>query len=342
MVLPHPIRPAIVPNRRNPVSKLPMKNQTTWVLTEGMAGMVTQAVGLAEAVGLPFEQKTITLRAPWRWLPPRFWPQGTLGLAPSSDPLTPPWPDLVISCGRKSVGPALAVKHRSGGKCFAVHIQNPHVPSRAFDLIVAATHDGLIGDNVVVTRSALHRTTPARLKAEGMAYTDVLATRPRPLIAVLVGGPNRVYHMTPEIITDFASKLTAFAKTTGGSLAVTPSRRTGADNVAALQAGLKDSDAVIWDGTGDNPYFGYLAHADQIVVTCDSVSMVSEACATGKPVYVFDLPGGGKKFRLFHDGLREQGVTRAFTGAPDDWQYEPFDDTASVAAEIRKRMASAA
>lgn len=319
-----------------------MTKQTAWVLTEGMAGMVTQAVGLAEAVGLPFAQKTITLRTPWRWLPPRFWPQGTLGLAPSGDPLTPPWPDLVISCGRKSVGPAMAVKHHSGGKSFAVHIQHPHVSSRAFDLIIAATHDRLTGDNVLVTRGALHRTTQARLEAEGAAYTEALAERPRPLTAVLVGGPNRVYRMTPDIITDFASKLSAFATASGGSLAVTPSRRTGADNVAALQAGLKNSDAVIWDGTGDNPYFGYLAHADQIVVTCDSVSMVSEACATGKPVYVFDLPGGGTKFQLFHEGLRAQGVTRAFTGVPDDWQYEPFDDTASVAAEIRKRMKSAA
>ena len=83
-----------------------MTNSIAWVLTEGMAGMVTQAVGLAEAVGFPFQEKTIRLRAPWRWLPPQFWPSGVMGLDSTSDPLAPPWPDLVISCGRKSIGPA--------------------------------------------------------------------------------------------------------------------------------------------------------------------------------------------------------------------------------------------
>ncbi|NKB55560.1 MAG: hypothetical protein GKS00_04405 [Alphaproteobacteria bacterium] len=318
-----------------------MTEKFAWVLTEGMAGMVTQAVGLAEAVGLPFEEKVIKLSLPWRWLLPRFWPRGVAGLAGTSDPLTPPWPDLVISCGRKSVGPALSVKHQSGDRTFAVHIQNPHLSSGAFDLIVAATHDRLTGENVVVTKGALHRTTAARLDAAGAGYRDALAAVPRPLTAVLVGGPNRVYRMTPDVMKIFASKLKAFTEATGGSLAVTPSRRTGAENVAALRAGLKDTAAVIWDGTGDNPYFGYLALADQIVVTCDSVSMVSEACATGKPVYVVDLPGGGDKFRQFHDDLRKDGITRPFTGVPEDWHYEPFDDTARVAAEIQRRMGHA-
>jgi mitochondrial fission protein ELM1 len=260
----------------------------------------------------------------------------------ASDALTPPWPDLVISCGRKSIGPALEVKRRSGGRSYCVHIQNPHLPSSAFDLVVAATHDSLSGNNVIVTRGAIHRVTEARLKAAGAEYAETLAGLPRPLTVVLVGGSNRVYSMTPDAVADFTVKLAAFAASTGGGLAVTPSRRTGARNIAALQAGLKETSAMIWEGTGDNPYFGYLALADQIIVTCDSVSMVSEACATGKPVYVFDLPGGGNKFRRFHETLRQEGITRAFTGVPEDWRYEPFDDTARVAAEIRNRMAHAA
>ena len=316
-----------------------MASSVAWVLTEGMAGMVTQAVGLAEAVGLPFEGKTVTLRAPWRWLPPRYWPSGVMGLHAASDPLTPPWPRLVISCGRKSVGPALAIKRLSGGQSFCVHIQNPHVPLRSFDLVVAGAHDDLSGENVVVTKGAIHRVTRERLQAAAKEYAIALADLPRPLTAVLVGGPNRVYRMTPEIVADFAAKLAAYGAATGGTLLVTPSRRTGARNIVALQRGLEKSAAVIWNGTGDNPYFGYLSHADQIVATCDSVNMVSEACATGKPVYVFDLPGGSAKFKRFHETLRSEDITRAFTGNPEDWRYEPFDDTARVAAEIHKRMA---
>lgn len=316
-----------------------MKDRTAWVLTEGMAGMVTQAVGLAEAVGLPFDVKTIKLRVPWRWLPPRVWPGGVLGLSAESDPLSAPWPDLVISCGRKSVGPAREIRRRSGGQTFGVHIQNPHVRANSFDLIVAATHDAMRGGNVIVTKGAIHRVTRDRLREAAAEYEDRLASLPRPLTTVLVGGPNSVYRMTPDIIASFSERLTSFADTAGGTLLVTPSRRTGEANVAALREGLREANAIVWDFNGDNPYFGYLAHADQIVVTCDSVSMVSEACATGKPVYVFDLPGGSAKFAQFHDALRAEGITRPFTGTPEDWRYEPFDDTGMVAAAIRDRMA---
>ena len=165
---------------------------------------------------------------------------------------------------------------------------------------------------------------------------------PRPLITVLVGGSNRVYSLSPKTVADFVCKLAGFIEVIGGTLLVTPSRRTGETNVAALQAGLQGCRAEIWDGTGGNPYFGYLAHADQIIVTSDSVSMVSEACATGKPVYVFDLPGGSVKFRKFHQMLRKEGITRPFTGEPCDWCYAPFDDTAYVAAEICRLMARSA
>ena len=136
--------------------------------------------------------------------------------------------------------------------------------------------------------------------------------------------------------------LVRLAKTSGAGLAVTPSRRTGAANEAVLREGLAAVPSVIWDGEGENPYFGYLALADAIVVTADSVSMVSEACATGKPVYVFDLEGGSRKFKRFHDNLREAGITRAFEGTLAEWRYRPPDDTERVAREVRRRMRRAA
>jgi len=315
-----------------------MSDKTAWVLTDDKAGMVTQAVGLAEAVGLAFEAKIIRLRAPWAWLPPRFWPGGVMGLAADSDALAPPWPDLVISCGRKAIGPAREIKRRSGGRTFQVYIQNPHIPMRAFDLIVAGAHDRLAGDNVITIQGALHRVTAERLRAAAQEFAPALADLPRPLTAVLVGGANGVYRMTPGIMADFAGRLAAFAAQTGGGLAITPSRRTGRENEAVLRDKLTGRNAVIWNGEGANPYFGYLALADRIVVTCDSVSMVSEACATGKPVHVFDLPGGNAKFQRFHALLRDQNITRPFTGQDAHWTYPPFDDTAKVGAEIRKRM----
>ncbi len=102
---------------------------------------------------------------------------------------------------------------------------------------------------------------------------------------------------------------------------------------------LRGVSAEIWDGSGENPYIGYLALADAIVVTCDSVNMISEACATGKPVYIAELAGAGSsKFLNFQSMLSEAGMARPFTGRLENWQYEPLNETERVAAEVRRRM----
>jgi mitochondrial fission protein ELM1 len=96
--------------------------------------------------------------------------------------------------------------------------------------------------------------------------------------------------------------------------------------------------AVFWDGRGDNPYLGYLGLADALIVTVDSVTMISEAAATGKPVHVAELEGGSAKFRRFHAGMREGGITRPFAGRIEDWSYPPLDETGRVAAEVKRRL----
>jgi hypothetical protein len=98
--------------------------------------------------------------------------------------------------------------------------------------------------------------------------------------------------------------------------------------------------AFIWDGAGENPYFGLLGLADAVLVTADSVSMVSEAAASGKPVHVVDLDGGSAKFARFHAGMRAAGITRPFAGAIEAWRCSPPDDTARAGAEIRRRLAT--
>ncbi|MDA0654034.1 MAG: mitochondrial fission ELM1 family protein, partial [Proteobacteria bacterium] len=211
-----------------------------------------------------------------------------------------------------------------------------------FDLVVVPRHDRLRGDNVVTTRGALHRVTGERLRRAADEFAADVAALPRPLVAVLVGGDNGVYRLGPDQARDLGSKLGALARS-GAGLAVTPSRRTGASNERILRDALAGLPAVVWDGGGANPYFGYLGLADAIVVTCDSVSMVSEAVSTGKPVYIFDLPGGSDKFRAFHAGFRADGFTRPLadalaSGALDPWTYAPPDDTAMVAAEVLRRL----
>lgn len=315
-------------------------NLSCWVLTDGKAGMLGQCLGLAEALGLQPVQKRWLPRAPWKFLPPALWCCALHSSGADSDALTAPWPTVLIATGRPTVAVARAVRRASAGKTFTVQIQNPGIALRHFDLVIAPQHDNLHGPNVFNTRGALHRVTPDRVAAAAAQWAPRVADLPRPRAAVLLGGSNRRYRFTTAIATQLAQQLAALARA-GTGLMITPSRRTDSAVLAILRAALRNLPAIIWDGSGENPYFGYLGLADHLIVTADSVNMVSEACATGKPVYVVELAGGSDKFARFHALLRSAGMTRPFAGALAQWQYPPLDDVAAAAAEIRRRLRAA-
>lgn len=307
-----------------------------WVVTDGVIGMENQCVGLAERIGLPFETKRIAVGKPWRWVPPLLIPRPLAALSPRGDRLVPPWPDLLIATGRKSVAPALAIRKAAAGACFCVQIQNPGVAPDRFDMVVAPRHDGLEGGNVTATTGSLHGLSRERLDREAAAWRASVAHLAAPRIAVLVGGANRAYRFGAEEATTLGRRLAALP----GSLMVTVSRRTGAEAARALAATLDLSRAVLWDGNGDNPYRGWLGLADAVVVTSDSVNMATEACATGRPVLVAHLPGGSPKFRAFHDLMESSGHTRPFEGGLPDGPPLPLDETGRVAELVRERLAA--
>lgn len=313
---------------------------TCWVLSQGHAGMENQCRGLAEAVGFEPVVKRIRPLPPWTWLPPGWWPFPFLALGPGSDRLAPPWPDLLITCGRRAVPYALAIRRLSGGGTFTVHIQDPHVAPRRFDLLAPPAHDGLSGPNVFPTTGALHRVTPQRLAAEAEKFAPRVAHLPRPYVAVLIGGSNGSFRIDETVIENWCRRLVALALDRRVSLLVTPSRRTGAANVKRLRARLAAVPSQVWDLTGDNPYFGYLGLADHVIVSPDSISMVSEACATGKPVHLLPLTGGTAKFHAFHANMQAKGYTKALGDRLQTWTYPPLDDTARVAEEIRRRLSA--
>ena len=323
-----------------PQTPLPLPaNLTCWVVTDGKAGMENQCLGLAEALGLNPIVKRIKLRKPWKQLTP-FLRHG-LGMAFSrkGDPIAPPWPDLLIATGRASVPASLYVRRMSaknGGKpCITIQIQNPVIAPSRFDLVVVPRHDSLTGKNVMTTRGSLHRVTPELLKREAEKFLPKVAHLPAPRIAILIGGSNSVYSLTSREMKPLADQLADLAGREG-SLMITPSRRTGQENLEILKDSLRNSPVYLWDETGDNPYYGMLGLADAVVVTCDSVNMVSEACSTGKPVMVIDLPGGSDKFRRFHQALRDDGMIRPFNGHIESWKYPPLEDMRLVADRIRE------
>jgi uncharacterized protein len=307
----------------------------TWVLHDGKAGMVSQALGLAEATGFSFIEKRLDIRFPWTCLPPRLWFLPLAAARTSDAGLSPPWPDLVIGCGRNAAMPALAVRRANGGRTLAAQVQDPGVGRGEFDLLVVPAHDRLRGPRVVVTLGAVHRITTARLEA-ARARFPALATLPRPILSVLIGGANKAYRLTLRRLGEIAEAVAGVLRSQGGSALVTPSRRTGAAGIALLRDRLRNLPAAIWDGCGENPYFAYLALADAFVVTADSVSMISEAAATGKPVHILDLHGGNAKFARFHATMGAAGITRPFSGRIESWSYAIPDDTAHAGAVLRE------
>jgi uncharacterized protein len=300
------------------------------ILTEAYAGLQAQALGLAEAAGLAPRLATLAPRAPWRWLPARLWPRplAATGLARPAEA-------LVIGCG--GVAAAVGAALRQDGRR-VVQVQNPRMDLRRFDLVVANRHDRIAGPNVIVTRTALHRATPARLAAAHAEWAERLAHLPRPLVAVLVGGSNGRFRLEQAEGAALAAQLAAMMRRDRVGLALTPSRRTAPAVRAALTGALEPLGAWVWDMQGDNPYFGLLAHADAIVATMDSVSMVSEAVATAAPVLLAELPGRSRRIGLFTEDLRADGRVRTFSGRMETWQTSPLDDTQEAADAMRRRL----
>ena len=320
-----------------------MTLSTCWIVTDGNPGGLNQCLGLAEALGLSPVVKRVALRSPWRQLSPYFRFGHARAFTAESDTLAPPWPDLVIASGRQSIAAALYVRdqsRRAGQRTITVFVQNPGISPSHFDLVIAPEHDRVTGANVLSTRGALHRITRAKLEDGAAKFAPRFAHLKRPYIGVLIGGANASYTLGAPEMTRLAEALKHAAQESGGSLLITPSRRTGKENVEILKSVLSATPSFLWDGEGDNPYFGLMGLADYLVVTSDSVSMVSEAVATGKPVYVFQLPHSGsaksRKFDRFHEGMVHQGWTRPFEGRVTAWdRVAPENETIRAAGAVR-------
>src|SRR5689334_8212671 len=175
----------------------------TWVLHDGKAGMASQALGLAEATGFSFIEKRLDVRFPWTCLPPRLWVLPLAATRATNATLLPPWPDLIIGCGRNAAMPALAIRRASGGRTLAAQIQNPGVGRGEFDLLVVPEHDRLRGPKVVVTLGAVHRATRARMAAERGRFPALTALR-RPILSVLIGGANKAYRLSLRRLGEIA------------------------------------------------------------------------------------------------------------------------------------------
>lgn len=325
---------------------------TAWIITEkALKGTENQCRGIAAALGITPVVKHTGLRQPWHALSP--WLGFECLCTFTGDSLTPPWPDIVIAGGRKAVAAARYIKKKNPAT-FTVFVQDPRINPRHFDLVAVPAHDRLRGENVIVTDATPNMITPALLEAARTQFAPLLSPLPAPHVAVLIGGSSKTHRMTAAVMEKLAGDLKAL-ETQGYGLMITASRRTSEKNKTLLLSTLSSphpspppsqrgegweggSSSYIWNGTGENPYHGFLAWADYIIVTEDSASMISEAATTGKPVYTVPLEGGSPRFDRLHNRLHQKGIIRKFEGKPEPYGYTALNDAAMVAEEIRKRI----
>ncbi|MCI5060017.1 MAG: mitochondrial fission ELM1 family protein [Alphaproteobacteria bacterium] len=301
-----------------------------------MIGTENQCLGVAESLGVTPRIMRINLREPWKTLTPWLKFEQEWSFSPPLSPVNGEgWPDLLICAGRKAIAAARYIKKQSKGKTFVTFLQDPKINDSALDLIAVPHHDTRRGENVIVTHGAPNRITPEKLKQAKKEFALLFEPMSAPRIAVLIGGNSRTHKITPNIIEGMITSL----NTIEGSLMITASRRTGEENIATLKQGLAGENIYFWDGKGNNPYLGMLGWADHIIVTSDSVSMLSDAASTGKPVHIIGLEGGSKRFERLYKHFEEIGAMRPFKdGNLESWVYEPIHDAQLVADEIKRRL----
>jgi mitochondrial fission protein ELM1 len=326
--------------------------ERVWVLDDPRAGTSAQAIGIAERLGVPFRRIPLA----WNWMAHiaglvrtgslvglsgqarRTVGEGIAGLS-----LPGRGPELVISAGRRSAAVSLWLKARYG--CRIVHCMSPGLGgllrADAFDLLVIPAHDRPpLAANVLPVLGAPHRVSPLLLRQASGAWHERLAHLPHPRVALLVGGPVRGSDMPPTLAHGLGRKLARLVGARGGAVMATTSRRTGGEATEALSAGLSPVLHLLyrWGEPGQNPYHGFLATADAVVATADSVSMISEACATLAPVYVALPELAGATHRRLLDSLYEAGQARPLVEDLSPWPRSPLDEAGRVATEILQRF----
>jgi uncharacterized protein len=298
------------------------KPRICWAVSDGRAGMASQVLGLAQALGrlTPLAITPVTLAR-----------TGPLAVQDG------PAPDVWIGCGRAAVRAAPAVR-AAHADALMVYIQDPRAHHDVFDLILPPHHDRLNGPNVLPLIGSPNRVTPELLDAERIAFADRLAQIRAPRAAVLIGGESKHHRFSEDACAYLIDRIEALRAQRLGLL-ITLSRRTP-DGFAALIRERYAGKPDIWlhQGDGPNPYFAFLAGADWIFVTEDSTNMLTEAAATGTPVYRLGVDGNPGKFRRLYAALEGHGAVRPFLGAPERWTYVPLHETERAAQRVLEML----
>ncbi|MGD1976185.1 MAG: mitochondrial fission ELM1 family protein [Gammaproteobacteria bacterium] len=335
-----------------------------WVISGYRAGETTQLLALAEALGWPFEVKELRHRR-WDFVPGLLRLSSLAGIEKAArEDLRAPWPDLVISAGMRNEPLARWIKDRAGGECRLVNVGRPWAGFDHFDLVITTPQYRLPErPNILQNIGTMHLFTDHALAAAARRWKPEFEHLPGPYIGVLIGGHSGPYTLGPAAARRLAVAAGRLAREMEGSLLATTSSRTSAAATEAF-AGALDCPHYLFRWSPDsiqNPYQGILATADLLIVTSDTVSMISEAVGTGKPVFVFDLDGDDdfrlgalfyrllmrvghprltRDLELFHRRLTETGRAAWLGESLSKVRSEPLDDLARAVTRVKALVTS--
>ena len=307
------------------------------LLTEGMHGMISQVEGLAKALDIDFTHHKVELNHLWKVIPPNLSPVSqTVFKKIDHDDF-----DVIISCGRKSVIPSIHLKKTSNKKVFNIHIQDPKVDLTHFDFIVAPEHDAIEGSNVITTKGAIHYLTENEISENKDYLNSFIKKDERKIWTLIMGGPTKYYDYSTKNMKHIFTALYKLLKKHDFQLVVIPSMRTPINTIHYAKEFFGENHTIIMD-VDKKAYLSALAISENIIVTCDSSSMISEAALTGKPIYIASIlpKKNDKRFQRFRNLFRELNITRNLGEVVENWSYPKLDETNRVANIIKQKINS--
>ena len=306
------------------------------LLTEGMHGMISQVEGMAKALDSEFFHKIVKLNTPWNYIPPKFTPISDIVLKDKIHLSEKENPDLIISCGRKSVIPSIFLK-RQNKKIFTIHIQDPKVDFKNFDAIIAPEHDDLKGENVYNSKGAIHYITTNEInKAENYLKNKINSEK---IVSLILGGPNKYYSFKNEELIKVFNKIKNNFVSKGYKIIVIPSMRTPKTSIDLATKELSPHGYVV-NKIDKLAYLSSLALSTFVVVTCDSTSMISESATSGKPIYVahMEVIRNNYRFKRFFKLFKEMGIIKDLGENVETWTYNRINEAERIAKTIKTKI----
>ena len=316
-----------------------------WIIIDEKVGNANQAIAIAKAMGIEFETKKLTYNF-LAFLPNRLKFDSLIGInLAESGKIDDPYPDLVISSGRKTAAVSRYIKKHSP-KTFTIHLMSPDLPFDYFDLVCLPFHDKSLNQqqysNILYTIGAPSYLDKIKIKKEGDILRDKLALLKGPFISVIIGGKTKDGDYTSKELEWLISKASDLANSVNGSLLITTSRRSNPSS--SIEQYIK-APYFFYDWHKEkeknNPYIGFLALSDYFIVTGDSISSCSEALSTGKPVYIYRKDTLlYKKHRKFLDYLNDLGYTKflAHDTIIENWNYSPLEEADRICKIIKEKI----